>query len=483
MSSKQIASSTLWQIASQAVMALLSVVTVKFVAIALSKELAGNYNSAYSFLQIFGILADFGLYAVAVREVSRAENKAKVMGALVILRSIILCLSLVAALLIVWAAPAWRGTPLPLGVSIAVFVPFFTLLAGIQRTVFQVTYRMHYVFIAEVLQRVLTVILIAAVVLQGTRDTQDINVYIYLLAAGGVGALLLFLLSTLYARKLMRIDLQWDGELIVKLLKQAAPYGLAFFCTALYRQLDITLIAALRFDYDVQNAHYGFALRATEMAYLIPTFLLNSTLPVLSERDAKGEDTRGLVGKTFFIILLLGITASLFASLWARPLMQLLTTDAYLAGVDGPGSDTALMLLSLPMLLNGIVLFCFYSMLTRHRWQPLVSTLSLGAVLSIGLNVMLIPRWGFVGSCAASIVTHIFLVSTLLPQALKILPMTLTGEQIRQWISYTLLLGCALFVFRGVLMNEWVTVAMVVVVTGWIGVIAWGTGIIRSLKG
>ncbi len=464
-------------------MALMSIVTVKFVAIALSKGLAGNYNSVYSFLQIFGILADFGLYAVAVREVSRATDKARVMGSLVILRSIILCVSLGAALAIVWFAPAWQGTPLPLGVSIAVFVPFFTLLAGIQRTVFQVTYRMHFVFIAEVLQRVLTVVLIGAIVLNGARGSQDIMTYVYLLAAGGAGALLLFVLSTLYARRLMRIDVRWDSELLTKLLKQAAPYGLAFLCTALYRQMDITMIAALRFDYDLQNAYYGFALRATEMAYLIPTFLLNSTLPILSERDERGEDTRGLVGKTFFIILLLGITASLFAFLWARPLMQLLTTDAYLSQGTEAGSDTALMLLALPMLLNGIVLFCFYSMLTRHRWQPLVATLGLGAVLSIALNVMLIPNWGFVGSCWASIITHLFLVIALLPQSLKILPMTVSRIQIRQWVTYTLLLGSALLMLRGLLINEWVTIVMVIVITGWIGAIAWGTGIMRSLKG
>ncbi len=464
-------------------MALMSIVTVKFVAIALSKGLAGNYNSVYSFLQIFGILADFGLYAVAVREVSRAADKSRVMGALVILRSIILCLSLGAALLIVWFAPAWRDTPLPLGVSIAVFVPFFTLLAGIQRTVFQVTYRMHYVFIAEVLQRVLMVILIGAMVLQGARGSQDLSTYVALLGAGGIGAFLLFALSTFYARKLMRIDVRWDSELILKLLKQAAPYGLAFLCTALYRQIDMTMIAALRFDYDLQNAYYGFALRATEMAYLIPTFLLNSTLPILSERDERGEDTRGLVGKTFFIILLLGITASLFAFLWSRPLMQLLTTDAYLSHGTDVGADTALMLLAVPMLLNGIVLFCFYSMLTRHRWQPLVATLGLGAALSIGLNVMLIPNWGFVGSCWASIITHLFLVIALLPQALKTLPMTLTQTQIRQWLSYTLLLGGALFLMRGLLMNEWFTIAALIISIAWIGLIAQISGIIRSLRG
>ena len=94
MSTRKIATSTLWQFGSQVTMAALSVVTVKLVAVGLSIELAGQYNTAYGYLQIFGILADFGLYAVSVREVARAEDKAKVIGNLFTLRAIILALSL-----------------------------------------------------------------------------------------------------------------------------------------------------------------------------------------------------------------------------------------------------------------------------------------------------------------------------------------------------------------------------------------------------
>lgn len=490
MSTKQIASSTLWQVGSQAVMAALSIVTVKFVAMGLSKELAGNYNSAYGFLQIFGILADFGLYAVAVREVSRAPERgtadepgrAEVMGALIILRSLILTLSLLTALTIVWIVPAWRGTPFPLGVSIAALVPFFTLLAGIQRTVFQVNYTMRYVFVAEVTQRVITVLLIGAVIAGGVRDSLDVRVYEYFLAAGGVGALALFGLSTFFAQRQMPVRLTWNGALLRRLFALAAPYGVAFFCTALYRQLDVTLIAALRFDYDVQNAYYGFALRATEMAYLIPTFLLNSTLPILSARDAKGEDVRDFVGKIFFAIALLSTTAFLYAALWARPVMRLLTREEYLSSAAGPGADTALSLLALPMLLNGMVLFCFYSMLTRHAWRPLVATLALGALLSLGLNVMMIPDKGFVGAAYASIGTHLFLASLLLPQAARILPMRLQSYYVRQWLLYTLLLGGFLLLTRPLLVSNARTVAALLLSTVFLGAIAHLTRITRELR-
>ena len=190
MSSKKIATSTLWQLASQVAMAALSILAVKFVALGLSKELAGIYNSAYGFLQLFGILADFGLYAVAVREVSRAEKREEVLGTIIILRCITLAISLGAALLFIWLIPAWKGTPLPLSVTIASLVPFFTLLAGIIRTVFQVNYKMHFVFIAEVSQRALAVFLMGLFVLFGVRGSHDLQHLHMFLYIGGIGAFL-----------------------------------------------------------------------------------------------------------------------------------------------------------------------------------------------------------------------------------------------------------------------------------------------------
>src|SRR3989338_8721052 len=92
MSNRAIATSTLWQIASQCAMAALSILTVKFIAVGLTKELAGYYNSSYGYLQLFGILADFGLYAIAVREVAAAKNRSEVLGGLIILRTLILIL-------------------------------------------------------------------------------------------------------------------------------------------------------------------------------------------------------------------------------------------------------------------------------------------------------------------------------------------------------------------------------------------------------
>ncbi len=482
---RAIAGSTLWQVASQVVMAGLSIVTTKFVAVGLSQELAGTYNTAYGYLQLFGILADFSLYAVAVREVSRAETeeeKERVLGTLLSLRCIILACSMGLALGSVWIMPTWRGSPLPLAVTIASFVPTFTLIAGIFRTAFQVHYRMHFVFVAEVLQRVLTVTLIGAIVAMGFRDTTDLRVLYAFLGIGGFGALLLCVLSFIFAERLIRIRFHWDRKTLAATFLQALPYGLAFLCTALYRQFDVTMIALLRPDYEKQNAYYGFVQRMMDVAYLLPTFVLNSTLPLLAARDKAGKDVRGFVGTIFTAILLLGSTTFLFAFVWARPLMALMTKDSYLSTATEPGSDTSLHLLAFSMLLNSIVLFSYYCLLNRHAWKPLLATLAFGGIFALTSNFFLIPPLGFIGASYTSVMTHALLAVILFTFSLRTMPMKVTWTQIGKWAAYTALLGSFLFVVRPFLDDPWKTVGGLALAAGVMVLIAHVIGIKGLMK-
>jgi len=454
MSSKKIATSTFWQLASQVAMAALSILTVKFVAMGLSKELAGIYNSAYGFLQLFGILADFGLYAVAVREVSKANNREEVLGAIIILRCITLAISLATALIFVWIIPIWKETPLPLSVTIASLVPFFTLLAGIIRTVFQVNYKMHFVFIAEVAQRILAVVLIGIFIILGVRGSHELHHLHLFLLFGGIAAFLLFFLSFTYGNKLMKIRPCWNSKLIKRLAISSAPFGVAFLFMAFYREFDTTLIALLRDDFELQNAYYGFVMRIAGMGFLIPTFLLNSALPILSERSSNGDDTNILLGKTLLIILIFGSITLLFSALWPRPIIQLLTTESYLSTSTRPGSDTALRLMSIPMFLNGLVLFGFYSLLTKHQWKRLVAILSAGVAISLVLNVILIPADGFMGAATTSVVVHTILGVALFIEGKRVMPFSMSSAYIIKWIIFTILLGGGLWLVRPFLGGE-----------------------------
>jgi O-antigen/teichoic acid export membrane protein len=448
MPSRKILTATLWQIASQAVMAVMSIVSSRLVAVALSKELVGYYNSSYGYLQIFGILADFGLYAIAVKELSRAseDRRPAVLSALLVLRVCTILFSLGIAILIAYSIPSWTHTPLRISILIAALVPFFTLLAGVFRTIFQVTYSMHIVFIAETVQRVCTMLLMAMLVfsLQMHSSGEERHLF-FLILAGVCGAVFLFLFSLFFSLKRFPWSFSFDQGEFIALLRRAAPFGCAFLATALYRQSDLSLIAYLREDFALQNAEYGFAQRIAEMAYLVPTFLLNSTLPVASERHEKGEDTRIIMGRTLFLILLMSTISALFAFFWSRPLIQLLTNTSYLSTATSLGSDTALRGLSIPIFFNGLILFSFYALLTTHHTKALLWSMAIGVLCSLSINVWLIPSLGFVGATISSSVTHILLAILLLPQALNVLPVTLPAHACIILVFLALTLALMLF--------------------------------------
>jgi O-antigen/teichoic acid export membrane protein len=470
MSSRHIATSTLWQLGSQAVTLFLGILSIKFVTTALSQSLVGNYQTVYSYLQIFGILADFGLYAVAVRELSRSQDRGATLGSLFVLRSCITVIALSFAVGIAWLLPGFHGTPLPLGISIAVLVPFFVLLSGMLRTLFQVTYRMHFVFLAEVCSKFVPVCLIGLAILLGAHESEDVSLYYAFLVFGGAGSLTLFLLLVWFARGLIRFDLRFAKGEFLRIARLATPYGLAFFATTMYRQSDVTLIALLRDDYDIQNAYYGTVLRLAEIGFLLPTFLLNSALPVMSGKQEDGEDLAQFLGTILLNLLTLGSIVSLFAFLWAKPIILLVARESYLSTPFSAGSDTALSLLSAPIFLSMIVSFCFYVLLHSNSWRMLLMLTTAAAFFSVGSNRMLIPDLGFVGAGYTSIMTHLLLASGLLVVCQTKVPIRIPLCQLCLWFAFSVTLGLSLFALRPILTSPFITVGLgLVVLCGAIG--------------
>jgi O-antigen/teichoic acid export membrane protein len=157
------------------------------------------------------------------------------------------------------------------------------------------------------------------------------------------------------------------------------------------------------------------------------------------------------------MIAILSLSAGLAATVWARPLMQLLTTDAYLSTIDMPGSDTALALLGPSMILNGVVLFCFYSLLSLGKAKRLTWTLAFAAALSQALNVALIPRLGFVGAATTSICVHATIASLLFIPTLRHLRIGVRSLEWGRIAAYAVLLAIALLALKPLLTVEWAT--------------------------
>ena len=205
-------------------------------------------------------------------------------------------------------------------------------------------------------------------------------------------------------------------------------------------------------------------MRITEMAYIIPTYLLNSTLPALCSGN-NNKSQQKTAGKTLFSCILLGITAALFSFFWARPIMALLTSDAYISSASSVGADTLLKFSSFSMMGNSIVLYAFYVLLTMHEWKILLHRMGIGVILSLSLNLILIPKFGALGAVWSGIVVNSLLAILLLWPSLKILPITWDMLWTKKLCIFTVLLGISIAISQFFLRDAFTTILGSVCIT------------------
>lgn len=131
-----------------------------------------------------------------------------------------------------------------------------------------------------------------------------------------------------------------------------------------------------------------------------------------------------------------------------------------------------------------IVTFCFYLLLNKHAWRPLLMVTTGAALVSIISNAMLIPLFGFVGAGITSIVVHVLLATILLLIAINTTPFVLPFAKFARLGLYAIALGLLLFVSRLLLVNEVVTLVGGILGLGVAGVLAVLTRIIpkRTLR-
>ena len=119
---RKILSNTFIQIAGKIFGALVSVFIVKLITNFLSVGGYGEYVSIYEFLAFFGILADLGLFTIAVREMAKYEDRTNfILGNVLSLRTIMSMVAMSLAIGVAFLIPQYRETYLPIGVAIASF--------------------------------------------------------------------------------------------------------------------------------------------------------------------------------------------------------------------------------------------------------------------------------------------------------------------------------------------------------------------------
>lgn len=230
----------------------------------------------------------------------------------------------------------------------------------------------------------------------------------------------------LYAAILLRWcstpRLQWRPLEWLSHLRESYPFALTSIIAMVYARIDLLLLGLWLGE--SAAGWYGAAYKLWETAGLLPASLLEAMFPEMSRlsgNEAGLAQLRRLFRRGSAVLLAAGLALGLIGMLAAGPLVTL---------VYGRSGGYGAVVLPFQVLIAAAPALFLY-LLSGHALYAVgqqrrvtVAMLVIGLV-NIGLNLFVIPRWGFVGAAAVALVSEWLLLVLLYPQAARGLALSL----------------------------------------------------------
>lgn len=359
-------------------------------------EGTGKYFFVVSFTTIFSIFVDLGLSSVLIRETAKKREMAgkylgNILGAKFVL-GIFTYLAVIVAINVMGY---------PSVTKLMVYLSGIVMLLDSFNVTFYAVFRGHQNLKYESIGVVVSEILIIAV--GGVSLVLHAPLYFLLLALMS-GSIFNFFFSSilLWKKTEVRPCLCFDKTLLVSLFKIAYPFALAGIFVKVYSYLDSVLLSKM-----VGDAAVGFWSVAYKLTYafqFIPMAFAAAAFPAMS---AYFVSDKTMLRKTFervlFYLAILAVPIAFGIFSLAEPLILKLYGASYAASV-------------LPLqvaIFTVIFIFLNYPIgsLLNATDRQMTNTAIMGVcmALNVVLNVILIPRFSYLGAAISTAISHTLL--------------------------------------------------------------------------
>jgi O-antigen/teichoic acid export membrane protein len=391
-----VASNTAVQVAGRAAMLGIGLVSIAVTTRYLGPDDYGRYTLALTYMQLFAVLADVGLFTIVVRDISRdPERTEELVGNTLTLRL------LLSAAVIALAGAISLLLPYDPDVRVAILLAGLPLLFGMLNsafvTVLQSRLRMGRSVAADLAGRAAglgAVALVAAL---------DLGFYA-VMGAAAAGALATAATTAVLTRPLAAVRLRADTRVWRGLLRAALPLGFALAVNELYFRAD-TLIISLYEPYE-QVGLYTLAYRMLELTLVFGTVFLTTTFPLLSQAVASDEPrARRTIQLSTELFVVLGAPLVAGGLAVAPELVELA------AGDDFEDAATPLRILLAAGALAWVNGVFGYALIAKDRQTSALWLNVTALAFNVGLNLLLVPRYGIVIAAVVTVASEVLILA------------------------------------------------------------------------
>ena len=368
-----------------------------WVARYLGPERFGLLSYAWAFVALFGAIANLGLDGIAIRElVRKPERKNEILGSVFMLKLLGGCIAFFTVLIaIAYFDSTDTKTQLLVGIVAGgmIFQAFDTVDLWFQSQVkskFTVIAKNVAFFVATAI-KIFLILSKASVVAFACASIAE-------MALGALGLSVVFRLLGNNCGEL-RPNLNY----MQALLAESWPLVFSGLAITLYMRIDQVMLEKMVGSHEV--GIYSAALRLSEVWYVIPSVIVSSVMPSLTETHAISKKLYyDKLQKLFNLLVRLALVVIIPITFFSATIINLIYGPSFI----GAGTVLAIHVWTAIFVFLGVAQSPH--VMNEGLFKIALFQTMLGAVVNIGLNFFLIPAYGGNGAAVATLVAQ--MVST-----------------------------------------------------------------------
>lgn len=408
---RKIFTNTLIQFVGRAATAAFGILSVALLTRYLGVAGYGDYTTVFAFVSFAAVLADAGFFALLLRELSQeGADESHLVSNILTARTFLGLAVFVLTSLIGWFVPQYDQI-VRVGIPIIGFASLWTAMNQTVVALFQRHLRMDLAVIAELVARTALVAGLWFVLRLDAGLTIVFWVYVAANAAN-------FALSVFFARSFIQLRPAFDFATWRRVALEALPIGIVLILHIIYFKVDAVLLSLMRGNTDV--GIYGAPYKIVDVLVTVPVMFLGNVFPALTLALGKDfERAHMLFVRAFQVLALLAAPVALIGAALASQLLHFVAGESYVttATVSWLGQPaTGATALKILFLAVGIAFFSSlmnYSLVAAGKQRSLILPNTVLVIVNIGLNLIFIPKYSYVGTALATVITEAVAVTYL----------------------------------------------------------------------
>lgn len=395
--SQKVAFNTLLLTVSRLAVAASGLVGVIVATRYLEVEDFGQLLTAVTFVALFGLLTDVGLWTVAAREIARRPHEEdRILGNVFALGIGLSVLAMAATLGVGFLLYADDGHELVRsGLLILVLQMAFTAPWGTTTAYMTAHQRAVPATVGGLLASLAFLAALGVVV---AADLGFTGLAIAYLLSGVVNNLV----PVFFAIKRFSLRVRFDREMSRQLMRWALPQGLVLAIGVLYLRIDTVLLSLLGGNREV--ALYGVGYRVVEVLALIPTYAMVTLFPDIARCQPHSPRLRLLMQGALSSLTLLVVPVLVVFVAFAPEVVEVI------AGRDFADAAPTLRILTVAVVASFVSTAYIHALVALDQQGPLAKALLFILVFNVALNALLIPGLEAEGAALALLVTDVALL-------------------------------------------------------------------------